>query len=119
MKKLITLFPFVFLLTGCPGENLGVGSWRNIIINGSQFCFSMNKTDVLNDFNISSRQGEEVKIFAYRYSEKLYYPDTCINIDLPPGYAYGVSYTLNGESYRYTFVKDNDGVITSLGRLRN
>jgi hypothetical protein len=111
LKKLMIILPFVAMLTGCPGENVGVGSTRAIQIDGSRVCFSVNKTDVLSRYVISSTQNGEYKEFAKAEFKNLSYPASCINADLPAGYSYGVSYTLNNENYRYTFFKDKDGNI--------
>lgn len=111
MKKIIICLPLFFMLTGCPGENVGLGSWRSVMINGEHFCFSVDKHDVLNGYIISSTQQGEYKRFAVARSRRLSYPDSCLNIALPSGYSYGVLYTMNNQHYRYTFFKDNDGNI--------
>lgn len=113
MKRHILYLPLAFMLVGCPGENVGVGTLRSVMINGNQFCFSVNKKDVLTSYVISSTQHGEYKRFALADSKRLSYPESCLNIVLPPGYAYGVSYTLNDEHFRYTFFKDNDGNIVN------
>jgi hypothetical protein len=53
------------------------------------------------------------KEFAASGVKNLSYPESCIEIALPAGYAYEVSYTLNERDYYYPFFKDNDGRIMS------
>jgi hypothetical protein len=54
-------------------------------------------------------QSGEYKHLAIDDNKKSAYPQSCIDISLPAGYAYEVSYTLNDQNYYYPFFKDNDG----------
>lgn len=109
MKLKILLIPIISMLIGCPGENLNIPEQRAIIINGNRFCFSVDEKDILNGYSISSTQHGEYKNLAAAEFQKRSYPESCIEISLPDGYSYEVSYTLNGRNYYYPFFKDNDG----------
>ncbi|SMG25563.1 putative T6SS immunity periplasmic lipoprotein [Cedecea sp. NFIX57] len=115
MNHLFKLTLLCTALSGCVGENLGVGEWKSIYIDGPQICFTVDKSDVLTRYVLSSTQGGEYKVLAVTDHDSLSYPDTCINIELTPGYIYQASYTMNKVNYRYSFFIDNDRHITELG----
>nr|WP_159465855.1 putative T6SS immunity periplasmic lipoprotein [Scandinavium goeteborgense] len=112
MKRFM-LIPLIAILTGCPGENVGVGSWRSYNIFDNTICFTVDKSDVLSRYNVSSMQGDTYKTLAVAERVALSYPDTCIKVSLSPGYVYASSYSLNGEKYRYNFFIDNNGQVLS------
>jgi hypothetical protein len=116
MKKFVALLALIFLLTACPGENLGIGSWRNISVDHRRICFSVDKADVLSRYVLSSTQGGDYKELATAEFAHLSYPDTCINVQLKPGYTYQASYTMNNSNYRYSFFIDNDWNIIRLAK---
>ncbi|WP_336707524.1 MULTISPECIES: putative T6SS immunity periplasmic lipoprotein [unclassified Cedecea] len=112
------LFKLIFLctaLSGCVGEGLGVGDWKSLYIDGNHICFTVDKSDVLTRYVLSSTQGGEYKVLAVTDLDNLSYPNTCINIELTPGYIYQASYTMNKANYRYSFFIDNDRQIIELG----
>ena len=111
MKLRILLFLLILMLTGCPGENLNIPEVRAIMINGNYLCFSVDKKDTLNGYFIYSMQNGEYKEITSAKFVRRSYPDSCIEIILPAGYAYEVSYTLNDLNYYYPFFKDNDGKV--------
>lgn len=115
MKRLIVLISLCPLLSGCVGESVGVGEWRSLYIHGNRVCFTVDKSDVLTRYALTSTQGGEYKELAVTDHTALSYPDTCINIELTPGYIYQASYTMNGSNFQYSFFIDNDGKLTELG----
>lgn len=115
MIKLITSLPFTLLLMGCQSEKVGSVPWGSILISDNHICFSLDNLHELNGYIISSTQKNEYKEFSKGDLISLYYPGTCLNIILPLGYIYNVSYYLNNNKYRYAFFKDNNGYIINLG----
>ncbi|NIF31163.1 hypothetical protein F3J29_03270 [Enterobacter sp. Cy-643] len=115
MKHVVAFVSACSLLTGCVGENLGVGEWRSYDIINGNLCFTVDKSDVLSRYSISSLQGDDFKDLATADYEHLIYPDTCIKVPLTRGYIYQTSYTLNNKVYRYGFFIDNNGLFIELG----
>ncbi|MFX2611185.1 putative T6SS immunity periplasmic lipoprotein [Enterobacter mori] len=109
MKLKILFIPIISMLTGCPGENLNIPEQRTVMINGNHICFSVDEKEILNGYSVSSVQHGEYKELATAEFQNRSYPDSCIDIALPAGYAYEISYTLNERNYYYPFFKDNDG----------
>ncbi|MGU3525141.1 putative T6SS immunity periplasmic lipoprotein [Enterobacteriaceae bacterium C23F] len=115
MKRILLVFTLT-LLTGCPGENGGVGSWRSYAIINDTLCFSVDKKDTLSRYSVHSMQGEDYKTIAEKDYAVLHYPDSCIRATLTKGYVYETSYTLNGKNYRYNFfIDDNDQLFSTSG----
>lgn len=72
-------------------------------------CFSIDKKDIVDFYNIyywPKRKYTQVKATS---NVNLSYPDSCINIIFKHGYAYNISYGLNGKYYYDKFFIDNDG----------
>lgn len=113
MKKKVLLLSLTLIIVGCPGEKNNIPEQRSVMINDNHICFSTDKNDSLNGYVISSTQNGKYKEFAAAEFKNLSYPESCIEIALPAGYAYEVSYTLNERDYYYPFFKDNDGKIMS------
>lgn len=61
MNHLFKLTLLCTALSGCVGENLGVGEWKSIYIDGPQICFTVDKSDVLTRYVLSSTQGGNTK----------------------------------------------------------
>ncbi|MGK3144075.1 putative T6SS immunity periplasmic lipoprotein [Pantoea sp. C2G6] len=112
MSKFLILFPLFFILMGC-GVGDRAAPWRAIHITKNRVCFSMDKTDSLSRFSISSVQNGVYKEFSEDKDVTFSYPDSCRNLSLIPGYTYGVSYTLNNKNYRYVFFIDTDWNVKS------
>lgn len=91
MKLKILFIPIISMLTGCPGENLNIPEQRTVMINGNHICFSVDEKEILNGYSVSSVQHGEYKELATAEFEKRSYPDSCIDIALPAGYAYEIS----------------------------
>ncbi len=113
MKKKVLFLPLALTIVGCPGEKITIPEQRSVMINENHLCFSVDKHDVLNRYVVSSTQKGKYKEFAAADLKSFSYPESCIEIALPAGYAYEVSYTLNERDYYYPFFKDNDGRIMS------
>lgn len=45
MKKVFLYLLLVFMLTGCPGANIGLGSWQTAMVNGKQQGFRPGGTE--------------------------------------------------------------------------
>lgn len=112
MKHYMAFLPLFTTLAGC-GAGDRVAPWRAIVVDKRHVCFSVDNTDVLSRYHISSMQEGKFKTFASEEPVALSFPDSCLNLTLNPGYTYGVSYTLNGSNYRYVFFIDNDGNVSS------
>ncbi|AIR62922.1 hypothetical protein F3J34_23395 [Klebsiella sp. Ap-873] len=115
MKYFAAFIPVCILLVGCVGENIGVGEWRSYDIINGNLCFTVDKSDVLSRYSISSIQDGYDKDLATVEFKHLIYPDTCIKVPLTRGYIYQTSYTLNNKVYRYGFFIDNNGLFIELG----
>ncbi|WP_246316638.1 putative T6SS immunity periplasmic lipoprotein [Scandinavium goeteborgense] len=97
MKNFIFLLPVIFLLTGCPGadrEGAESGERRSVFIDGNNICFTVNKSEVLSRY-ILSTNDDTYKQLLVNDLVKLSYPDTCFKTQFESGVVYGVSYTLN------------------------
>lgn len=112
MNRLFHFLLLIFTLTGC-GAGDRAAPWRSIQVGKDHVCFSVNKSDVLSRYSISSVQDGAYKELATNEYVALSYPDSCLYLSLTPGYLYGVSYTLNHKNYRYVFFIDNDWNIQS------
>lgn len=112
MKRYLFHTSLFIALAGC-GAGDRVAPWRPILVDKNLVCFSVDKNDILNRYNISSTQGGKYKIFAVKEHVSLSYPASCLNLALTSGYTYGVSYTLNNIHYRYVFFIDNDWNVQS------
>jgi len=107
MRRFLNLLPCFALLTGC-GAGDRIAPWRPVLVYKEKICFSVDKNDVLNRYNVSFTQGGTYKEFASTQRLSLSYPASCVKIALSPGYTYGVSYTLNNINYRYVFFIDHE-----------
>jgi hypothetical protein len=112
MNRFPILLPLLVALAGC-GAGDRAAPWRLILVNKDRVCFSVDKSDVLSRYHISSVQDGAYKTFATNEHVILSYPNSCLNLSLTPGYTYGVSYTLNNKNYRYVFFIDNDWNVQS------
>lgn len=111
MRKIISIFSVVFILTGCPGGKPAPHA-RYTYINDEKLCFSVDKKDVLNYYRIESNQEEGYVVIKNDEGLHLIYPDNCINVKWKYGYNYAVSYGLNDKSYIHRFFIDNNGRLT-------
>lgn len=116
MKKLL-IIPLVILLTGCPGkgkEGAQYGERKAIHIEGNRICFTLDKHEVLESYNLSPNQDANNKLLRNYYAQ-LIYPDTCFHVNLEKAVVYGTRYTINQKKYYYTFIIDNHGQVIDLG----
>lgn len=107
MKRL-SFLPLLLLLVGCLGGN-PAAEHRSVFMQRNVICFSVNKSDVLNYYRISSVQDGKYHIITADEQLNLTYPDTCFKVKLTKGYKYNVAYGLNGIKYSDYFFIDNDG----------
>lgn len=108
MKKLL-FTPLVFLLSGCPGGGKPPPQVRGVFMHNDVICFSVNKSDVLDYYNIYYWHNANDTSVKASDNIHLSYPDTCITVKLKHGYGYNIDYGLNGKYYSDSFFIDNDG----------
>ncbi|MGS3449896.1 putative T6SS immunity periplasmic lipoprotein [Klebsiella electrica] len=107
MKRLV-IFPLIILLSGCPGGKPGP-SQRSIFIHGDTLCFSVNKNDALEHYNIYYYPKGNHTVIKSDKGINTSYPNTCFKFKLRNGYQYNIYYGLNGKQYTDSFFIDNDG----------
>lgn len=112
MKRYVAFALVLTTLVGC-GAGDRVPDWRSYSIINNTLCFSVDKSDVLSRYVISSTQEINGKALASEDRVSLSWPDTCVKVPLTNGYIYQTAYTLNGVPYRYNFFIDNNGRIVS------
>lgn len=116
MKKIL-MIPLIVLLVGCPGkgkEGAQYGERRAVYIKGNRVCFTLDKSEVLEDYSLAPNHNA-FNILLNNNSSHLHYPDTCFNVNLEKAIVYGVDYTVNQKMYYYTFIIDNHGQVIDLG----
>lgn len=107
MKKII-ITALTVLLTGCPGGKPAPVQ-RSVFIHADTVCFSVNKADILNHYNVYYSPKGMYTVIAAKDNIQLSYPNTCIKIKLENGYQYNIYYGLNGKQYTDAFFLDKDG----------
>ncbi|MFX0614039.1 putative T6SS immunity periplasmic lipoprotein [Escherichia coli] len=108
MKRLL-IIPLIIPLSGCPGGGVPASEQRSVFRQGDTICFTTNKTDVLNRYNIYYWPEKKYTVIKADDKISLSYPNTCFKIKLQNGYQYNIAYSLNGKSYSDLFFIDKDG----------
>lgn len=107
MNKVVVV-PLLILLSGCPGDKL-ITSQRSVFIFGDALCFSVNRTEILDHYNVYYYPKGKYTVIESSDDIKLSYPDTCFKFNLKKGYRYNIYYGLNGKHYTDSLFIDNDG----------
>lgn len=115
MKKLIPI-TLVILLAGCVGKNNTGPQYAkmgSIYIDTNRVCFSVNKKQVLSNYEFSAI-GKMHKVLLSGRSTHLSYPESCFMVPLERGVIYRANYTLDKENYYDTFIIDSSGHVIYL-----
>lgn len=94
-------------------QNLHFGKMRGVFIDGNRVCFSVNKKQVLGNYEFSS-VGKVKKILLSGRSTQLSYPESCFMVALEYGVIYRLNYTLDNNNYYDVFIIDSSGSIKYL-----
>lgn len=110
----------IILLSACQSDadRLVFDQWRPLSVDNQRICYSLNKDDVLNYYDLTSSEGGAIHSLLNSGYEplSLSYPHSCIDIKLKTGFVYVTLYILNGVKYRYDFFIDNSWNVVGLER---
>ena len=107
--KILTIIAICFFLTGCPGGPRAPAA-RYVFYFNSTLCFSVDKKDVLEYYQIEINKGGGYEEIANsgKYKLNTSYPNSCIKFKFNPDYSYVISYGLNGKDYEDDIFIDNN-----------
>jgi len=109
-------FALVMLLAGCIGkDNKGTqyAKMRSVYIDRDRVCFSVNKKEVLSNYEFSAI-GKTHKVLISGRSTHLSYPGSCFTVPLERGVIYRANYMLDKKNYYDAFIMDSSGYVIYL-----
>lgn len=112
MQQIISI-ALIALLSGCVSKDPQHGRMGGIFIDGNRICFSVNKKEILTNYEVSAI-GKVYSVLLSGRSAHFIYPESCFMVPLENGVIYRANYTLDNKNYYNFFIKDNIGYVIYL-----
>lgn len=115
MKAIIFLMSS-FLISGCVnevGKGQQYGKMGSVFIDGNNVCFSVDKKEVLENYEFTAVGKVHKKLLSGR-SIHLSYPKACFMAPLEKGVIYRASYMLDKKNFYDVFIISRDGRVVRL-----